>query len=158
MGEDGRDRAVVGEVTVNAGLDRAWSAWTTGEGARSFFAPECDIEPRVGGRYEILFAPDAEPGSRGAEGMTVMAVQPMKMLAFTWNAPPHLSEVRDQLTHVVVRFEEAGDGRTKVTLRHDGWGEGGQWNEAFDYFVRAWLDVVLPRFARAMDGRAHTWD
>jgi uncharacterized protein YndB with AHSA1/START domain len=153
-----RDRVVAGEVIVNVGVPRAWDAWTTEDGVRSFFAPACNIEPRVGGPYEILFDPDAEPGSRGAEGMTVMAVQPMKMLAFSWNAPPHLSEVRDQLTHVVVRFEEVDEERTRVTLRHDGWGDGGQWDDAFAYFERAWFDAVLPRFARAMDGHPHVWE
>ena len=76
--------------------------------------------------------------------MRVMSVQQMKMLSFTWNAPPALSTVRRQRTHVVVRFfaEEAG---TRVTLHHDGWGSGGEWDEAYDYFGRAWKQIVLPR-------------
>ena len=35
--------------------------------------------------------------------------------------------------------------RTEVTLHHDGWGTGGQWDRAFEYFQRAWKEVVLPR-------------
>lgn len=157
MQSDSRDAVIVGEVVVNADIDRAWAAWTTEEGITSFFAPGCNVEARVGGPYEILFDPDAAPGSRGAEGMKIMAIQPGRMLAFTWNAPPHLDEVRDQLTHVVLRFEEVDAGHTRVALRHDGWGEGGQWEKAFAYFERAWLEIVLPRFARAMDGEPPPW-
>ena len=75
---------------------------------RSFFAPACNLELRVGGAHEIFFNPAGQPGERGAEGMRLMAIQPHKMLAFDWNAPPHLSNVRQQRTHVVVRFRELG--------------------------------------------------
>ena len=67
------------------------------------------------------------------------------MLSITWNAPPHLSEVRKQWTHVTVRLEGTREGQTKVTLMHDGWGEGKEWDEAFAYFTRAWVGVVLSR-------------
>ncbi|MGD2144340.1 MAG: SRPBCC domain-containing protein [Anaerolineae bacterium] len=139
------ERAIRAEVIVDATVDEVWDAWTTEAGIRSFFAPACNVELRVGGPYEILFNPDAPPGERGAEGMRVLAFQPKKMLAFTWNAPPHLSEVRGQLTHVLIRLQQCEKGRTLVTLTHSGWGEGGQWDEAFEYFERAWGHIVLPR-------------
>jgi uncharacterized protein YndB with AHSA1/START domain len=145
MSTHGIDRAIRLEVDVEAGVKEVWEAWTTKEGLESFFGPVCRVELRVDGAYEILFNPDGEPGYRGAEGMRVMAYQPEKMLAFTWNAPPHLPEARKQLTHVQVWMETLEEGRTRVTLAHRGWGEGGEWDEAFDYFVKAWGEVVLPR-------------
>ena len=74
----------------------------------------------------------------------MLAIQPMKMLSFTWNAPPSLPKVRGQYTHVIIRLVEESDG-THVILTHDGWGSGGEWDKAFDYFKGAWLKVVLPR-------------
>lgn len=138
------DRVIRGEVIVEASVDAVWEAWTSEEGIKTFFAPACNVDLRVDGLYEILFTPDAEPGQRGAEGMRIMAFQPKKMLAFTWNAPHDLPNVRDQVTHVVIRLFELPEGRTRVTLAHDGWGEGEEWDKAFAYFVRAWKDVVLP--------------
>ena len=140
-------RVLRGEVVVDASLRQVWEAWTTAQGVKSFFAPDCNIELRPDGMYEILFDPDAEPGQRGAEGMRVLALQPFRMLSFTWNAPPSLPEVRDQRTHVQLRFHAIGTNRTKVTLLQDGWGEGGQWDEAFEYFDRAWNRIVLPRLS-----------
>jgi len=139
------DRAIRGEVVVDASLDEAWRTWTTEEGIRSFFAPDGHVQLQVNGPYEIFFNPQAQPGRRGADEMRILAFQEKKMLAFTWNAPLHLPKVRKQCTHVVLRFQEVAQGRTKVTLFHDGWGEGGEWDQAFDYFQRAWLQIVLPR-------------
>jgi uncharacterized protein YndB with AHSA1/START domain len=139
------EKAITAQIQVMAPLPEVWKAWTTVEGAQSFFAPRCRIDLKPGGAYEMLFDLEAEPGKRGGEGMVVMAVQPERMLAFTWNAPPHLSTVRGQRTHVVVRLFETEAGGTRVLLRHDGWGEGEEWEEAFEYFTRAWRDVVLPR-------------
>jgi hypothetical protein len=77
--------------------------------------------------------------------LRVLAVQPKKMFSFTWNAPPTLPDVRGQRTHVILRFYEAEPNATRVTLHHDGWGQGEQWDKAFDYFEVAWTKIVLPR-------------
>lgn len=144
-------REIVAEVVVPAPLLEVWAAWTTEEGVRSFFAPECRIELRPGGAYEMFFDLSAEPGKRGGEGMVLLALQPPVMLSFTWNAPPELPEARWQRTHVVVRLRELAAGETLVTLRHDGWGEGGEWDAAFEYFSRVWGGVVLARLRRRFE-------
>lgn len=139
------DPCIVVEALVDASRKEVWNAWTTEDGAQSFFAPGCRIDLRVGGAYEMLFDLAAKPGEQGGEGMIITAIQPERMLSFTWNAPPHLAQVRDQMTHVVVRFQQQGADQTLVRLTHTGWGEGGQWDEALDYFRRAWAEIVMPR-------------
>jgi len=138
------EKFIKGEVIVDADLKDVWDAWTTEAGAKTFFAPECKIDLQPGGAYEMYFSPESPPGLRGGEGCRVLAVQLMLMLSFTWNAPPSLPEVRDQYTHVVVRFAQEADG-IRVFLSHDGWGKGGEWDKAYTYFEAAWLKVVLPR-------------
>jgi len=125
------------QISIPAAISDVWSAWTTEEGAKTFFAPDCKIELKPGSVYEMYFNLDTAPGEKGGEGMITLAVQPEKMLSFTWNAPPNLPTVRGEMTHVVVHFKETGPSETVVSLIHDGWGEGGEWNQAFDYFTRA---------------------
>jgi len=137
-------RAIFGEVLIQADIKSVWDTWTTETGVKSFFAPECMIELKPGGAYEMYFALEHPPGLRGGEGCTVMAIQPMKMFAFTWNAPPSLPTVRNHFTHVVVRFDEGPEG-TRVSLVHDGWGTGAEWDKAYIYFQAAWKNIVLPR-------------
>ena len=139
------ERVIRAETIVDASRDDVWDAWTTEKGIKSFLAPSCNIDLRVNGSYEVFFDLEAQPGRRGGEGVRILALEPKRMLSITWNAPPHLSEVRKQWTHVTVRFEEIQKGQTKVTLTHDGWGEGEEWGDTFTYFERAWVEVVLPR-------------
>lgn len=138
-------RSIRVEAELPAGAHEVWKAWTTEAGVRSFLAPEARIEAEPGGSYEIYFNPEAPCGSRGTEGMRVLAVQPESFLAFTWNAPPHLPEVRKQQTTVEIRIFSMGPESSRVHLEHRGWGTGGQWEEAFAYFSRAWSEGVFPR-------------
>jgi uncharacterized protein YndB with AHSA1/START domain len=131
-------RSVDVEKVVDAPVAEVWKAWTTHDGLTSFFAADTKVELRVGGPYEIYFD---KATKIGCNGCLVLAVQPEKMLAFTWNAPPHLPEARGQFTHVTLRFEPVGAGKTRVTLHEDGWGDGGDWDKAYDYFTAAWPRV-----------------
>ena len=103
--------------------DEVWEAWTTRDGIVSFFAPDAEIEPRVGGAFQVYMDPLRRPGMKGADDMRYLALQPQADDHFDWNAPPHLAEARQQRTFVVVRSEPLGDKLTRVTLHHTGWGE-----------------------------------
>ena len=151
------DRTIRFEVTVPAPRSALWRAWTTESGVSTFFAPACKIDLQPGGAYEMYFNQEAPAGEKGGEGMILLAVQPEKMLSFTWNAPPHLASVRGEMTHVSLRFFETEPGETLVQLVHDGWGEGGEWDQAFDYFISVWGEVVLPRLKYSFEVGPIDW-
>ena len=67
MSNSNDEKSIYVEVTVPANPEEVWNAWTTEEGIKSFFAPECNIELKVGGAYELLFDLEAESGSQGSE-------------------------------------------------------------------------------------------
>jgi uncharacterized protein YndB with AHSA1/START domain len=136
------ERAIQKEIVVNATVDDVWKAWTTEAGVKTFFAPDARVELRLDGPYEIFFDPYAKPGLKGADDMRILAFQDKKMLSFTWNAPPHLPEARKQRTVVIVRLEPQNGGKTRVRLHHVGWGDGDQWDKAFQYFSGTWPRVL----------------
>jgi uncharacterized protein YndB with AHSA1/START domain len=150
------ERSIDKQVEVAASLDQAWDAWTTREGIMSFFAPDAQIEPRVGGAFHVYMDPLAQPGLKGADDMRVMAVQARKMISFDWNAPPHLAEARQQRTFVVVRFEPLADKLTRVSLHHTGWGDGGEWDATYTYFDLAWTGV-LGNLKKRFDSGPQDW-
>lgn len=151
------DRAIRLEIVVNAPLDKVWRAWTTRDGIKSFFAPDCEIDLRVLGKYDILFAPSAAAGLRGAEGNLLLAIQHGKMLSFTWDAPPNFPEIRKQRTTVVIRFLSLEQNKTKLVFRQYGWGEGDDWDQVHEYFVKAWGDVVLPHLKYSLEVGPIDW-
>jgi len=132
------------EIIVEASLKEAWDRWTTEEGIRSFFAQDCEVDLQLGGKYEIYFLKDAEPGQRGSEGCKVLSFIPYEMFSFSWNAPPQFPDIRNGSTHtyVVLNFEKIETHKTKVRLRHLGWEEGETWSEVFAYFDSAWSKVL----------------
>ena len=136
------ERTIDKSVEIAATLEQAWQSWTTREGITSFFAPDAKIEARDGGPFQIYFDPGAPAGSKGADDMRFMALQPQRMLSFDWNAPPSLPEARAQRTVVIVRFEPVNAATTRVSLHHVGWGDGGEWDRAYAYFDRAWSNVL----------------
>ena len=152
-----QERYIDKEVRVKAPVDAVWQAWTTSDGIKSFFAPDAHVEARVDGPFEIYINPLAAPGLKGADGMRILALQERKMLTFTWNAPPHLPEARAQRTYVTLRFKPVGDDETLVALHHGGWGEGGQWDQAYAYFDKAWGNVLANLRKRFDEGKPIDW-
>lgn len=152
------------EAVVAAPIADVWRAWTTNEGVQEFFAPETNIELAIGGPYEFFFLPDAEPGSRGAENVHILSYVPMEMLSFEWDAPPHLPNARQHRTWVVLFFDPKGENETHVRLVHLGWGEmkvkhpehAEEWDQARQYFARAWPHVLQSLQRRFTDGPK--WD
>jgi uncharacterized protein YndB with AHSA1/START domain len=146
------ERAIRKEALVRAPVADVWNAWTTSAGIQSFFAPEAKVEPRPEGAFRLHFNPYAPPGSKGADDMRFLALQKERLVSFTWNAPPHLPDARLQRTVVIVRMEPAGERETRVRLTHLGWGDGGEWDKAYDYFDRAWGNVLANLQKRFNEG------
>ena len=144
-------------VDVNASLSDVWHAWTSDEGAQTFFARGSNVNARPDGDYEIFFFPDNEPGNRGAEGTTTLIVEPLKRFAFTWDAPPKWPTIRSQRTVVEVFFESLSENKTRVSLHHSLWGDSKEWNEVREYFAGAW-PVVLKRLKWRFDHGPVNWD
>jgi uncharacterized protein YndB with AHSA1/START domain len=147
------ERAVRHTASVPAPVEDVWWAWTTDAGIRSWLVDDSRVVLEVGGPYEWYFLEEGSPGGRGSEGCQVIGFQAPTMLTFTWNAPPHLAQARAQRSVVLLRLRpDDTDEGTRVELTQLGWGDGGQWDEAFDYFDAAWrrvLDRLLAYFAGA---------
>ncbi len=152
-----QERQVRVSVTVPAPVAQCWALWTTDEGVRSFFAPSSRIDLRVDGAYEIFFFPTAPPGQRGADDMRLLAVEPNRRIAFTWNAPNTLPSIRAQRTVVSVEFAPETAASTRVTLRHFGWGSGPEWDDAIKYFETAWNGFVMPAFVHRVQHGPLDW-
>lgn len=134
------------EVTVAAPVADVWKAWTTNEGIAAWFVPDCNVELKIGGPYELYMGmkkPD-ESGLRGSEGCKVLSYIPHEMLAFEWAFPPAVMSLRKARakTQVVLLFEEVSPRETKVHFAQLGWQAGDDWDAGYAYFDKAWSSVL----------------
>jgi uncharacterized protein YndB with AHSA1/START domain len=143
-------------VVIPASVDDVWKAWTTTEGATTFFAPKALVELAVGGDYEMYFDPKKPSGQRGSEGCKILGFVPGEMFSFTWNAPTSMPDVRKERTWVVLFFRSLEGNKTQIDFLHLGWQIGEQWQEAFRYFDRAW-EVVLGRLQYRFQSGPINW-
>jgi uncharacterized protein YndB with AHSA1/START domain len=138
------ERILRAEIELPAPVSDVWNAWTTDAGIATFFAPAGKVDLRVGGTYDVWFNPAGKPDERGAEGMRILDVEPMKRFVFTWNAPPSIPAIRHRWSVVTLEFEKVGETRTRLRFTHSGWGNGPEWDKAYSYFDSAWGTIVLP--------------
>lgn len=135
-------RSVHKEVIVHTTPELAFRALSTSEGLEEVLGVPANVRAEPGGPYEIFWVPDAPAGQRGTEGCTVIEVDPPRTIAFTWNNPPMLAAIREQLTRVTVRIDPLAGGDVRIRLEHDGFGDGADWDAALRYFDRAWEVVT----------------
>lgn len=147
---------IVKRVEVGAPVAEVFSAFASNEGVQSFFSRGSNVDFQPDGNYEILFFPDKPVGQRGAEGMKVLAIEPNRRLAITWNAPPAWPEIRKQRTVVTINFAPIDEHRTEVTLHHSLWGQSEAWQQVNDYFQGGW-DVILFRLQHRFDEGPIDW-
>jgi uncharacterized protein YndB with AHSA1/START domain len=161
MGRIDTGRTIHFEIVVPCSRQELFRLWTTEEGVRTFFAPRSRIEPRVGGRYEMIFAPEIDPEgeNQGTKGARLLGIEQDRSLSFEWitfvlekhpngSGPPAVpAEQRNERplpTWVGIELEDVRNdpSRTRLRFEHKGFRLGGAWDEAFPYFWRQWGGVL----------------
>jgi uncharacterized protein YndB with AHSA1/START domain len=132
-------------VTVPAGVDEVWDAFTTSAGVTTWLAPYATIDPQPGGKWEVTSGAGSSTG-----GGTIVLLQPKSLLAVAALAPDQFPTVRRARTTAVFFFDPAGPGTTTVRLAQTGWMQGDEWDKAFDYLATGnaqLLEALYHRFA-----------
>ncbi len=153
-----KGREIVIERVFDAPLELVWKTWTEPEraklwwGPKDFTAPVAKSDFRVGGEY-LYCMRDAE-GKDYWSGGIYREIVPMERIVATDHfadeqgnrvSPSHYGMEGDWPADdlvVTVTFQDLGDGKTKLTLRHVGFpatdmGETQGWNESLDKFAEA---------------------
>lgn len=133
------DRVIHAVAAVPVSATRAFEHFTSIELLQTWLTTVADVEPRVGGKYELFW----DPGHRednSTIGCRITAIADGQLLAFQWRSPLQFkpfANAADPLTHVVVTFVPTGSG-SRVHLVHSGWRSGAEWEEARAWQERAW--------------------
>ncbi len=120
------DASDVDEVKVSAwyavGVRQAFSAWTDpGEiekwfGPKGFRAEVLEMDFRIGGRWRFKMI--SQSGDVSHHRGRYLAIEPEKLLSFTWESEEDSDLTEGRETHVSVHFY-AESGGSRVTLVHE---------------------------------------
>ena len=143
---------------LNAPVEKVWAAWTEPAqltkwwGPTGFTAPTAKIDLRVGGTYLFCMRGALGPGQPAQDFWstgTYDEIVPLKRIVCSDSfadadgnvVPPSYYGMGDfpEALKVTVEFEDLGDGRTQMTLTHEGAPAGDNfdgmnagWNQSFD--------------------------
>ncbi len=129
------------EKVVEADIDTIYEIFTTPGGVETLFpGARAVIGEAVGEPYQVAFDPASPDGrENGTFGARILALERPHRVSFEWRGPVWASVMNtDPLpTRVEVSLTTVPTG-TRVHLRHYGWGQGEEWEEAQAWFARAW--------------------
>lgn len=140
------DKIIAQSVRLHCSTTRAFEMFTVNEYLEAWLAAKADVEAVAGGKYELFWDP-ADREHNSTSGCRVTAVEVSKLLAFEWKGPRQFEQLMnavDPLTHVMVCFipaDELFTASTDIYLIHSGWRHTPAWEEARQWFARAWRDA-----------------
>ena len=130
-------------VRLMCDTKKAYEMYTVNERLQAWLTEIAEVEPRPGGKYELFWDPDNRDNN-STIGCRITAMEKEKFLAFEWKGPTQfkhfMNEVRP-LTNVVIFFIPYPEG-TEVHLLHTSWRDTPEWEEARQWFDKAWAMVL----------------
>lgn len=149
------------ETIVEAAPAEVYRLWISANGIKKFLAAEAKIDAKIGGRYQIIFAPSKDPEgeSHGTKGARILDLVPTRKLVFEWitfagddllgkNAPPSAPVSERNVTPLPTWVELSFDpvngqqNQTQLKFAHYGFRDGEKWEQSYQWFSRAWKGVL----------------
>jgi len=145
------DKIIHISKNLRCSQSEAFKMFTENRSLESWLTVLAEVEPRVGGKYELFWNPEDREND-STIGCKVLAIEPNRLISFEWKGPKEQKELNEirPLTSVVVSFFPLAFG-TEVHLIHAGWRDSEQWKAAFDYFVRNWT-IAFDKLERVVNG------
>jgi len=134
------------EIELNCDVNQAFNFFTINEKLESWLPEKAEVEPKVGGKYELFWEPQNRE-INSTIGCKITSIEKDKFLSFEWKGPEMFQSFMnfcDPLTHVVVVFTSSSDDPKKTTLLlfHSGWRDDPEWQKAREYFEKAWSGAL----------------
>ncbi|USG66405.1 SRPBCC domain-containing protein [Brevibacillus ruminantium] len=133
------DKIIHKSVRLSCQPEQAFQFFTKSEHLANWLTNAAEVEPVVGGKYELFWAPDDREND-STIGCKILALEPGKLLVFEWKGTRQFASLMNEvrpLTQVVISFLPDGDG-TNIQLIHNGWGATAEWEAARAWFEMAW--------------------
>lgn len=150
------------DAIIDAPVDGVWAAFTTKEGLESWMVAYADIDLRVGGKMRTHYSREGWLGDGNTIENTILSLEPPRMLSLKATKPPEGFPFKTAIESMwtVVRFDDLGADRTRVTVTSMGFGDDDESKKMREHFDKgnAWtVEKLRAKFARR-DGEQRTVD
>ncbi|MFX1410159.1 MAG: SRPBCC domain-containing protein [Promethearchaeota archaeon] len=140
------EKIILIKEEIDCDIYSAFNLFTLKELLESWLTEKAEIEPKVGGKYELFWEPDNRE-KNSTIGCKITAIEKNKFLSFEWKGPVQFKSfmnVADPLTHVIVFLSSDSNDQDKTTIHlfHTGWRMDQEWQEARIYFQNAWSKAL----------------
>lgn len=137
------DKIIHLSVILKCSPHKAFEMFTIDEHLEKWLTTSANVEPKIGGRYELFWNPEDKEND-STIGCKVLAICPDKFLTFEWKGAKQFKHFMNNvrpLTSVTVLFIPFQDS-TEVHLLHTGWRDTAEWEEARQWFGKAWGNAL----------------
>jgi len=134
---------IIIQVTIPLPIPMIYAGFLDPAHLAKWLASSAEVEPKPGGKFELVFDDDPRFASHGRITRMTADVD----LGFSWTGPPTFDGFLngpEPKTEVYVRLMESPEG-IDVTLEHAGWKSGDEWEDARSWHFHFW-DDRLHRF------------
>ncbi len=130
---------------VECNINTAFDMFTQNRLLESWLTTKAEVEPKVGGKFELFWVPENREHD-STIGCKITGIEKNVHLSFSWKGPQQYESFMnfaDPLTHVIAFFtrEIKTPNKTTIHLFHTGWGNTPDWQEARDWFEKAWVNA-----------------
>ncbi|MFQ6126325.1 MAG: SRPBCC domain-containing protein [Candidatus Heimdallarchaeota archaeon] len=133
-------------ISIECDVKQAFRMFTVNELLENWLTVKAEVEPKVGGKYELFWDPDSRE-INSTIGCSITGFEQDNFVSFNWKGPvefqPFMNSA-DPLTHVIVFFSPNSNDPNKTIIRlfHTGWRKDREWQQARNYFEKAWSQAL----------------
>ena len=140
------------EAIVPVPKAEAWKLLTTEEGLRKWIAPVVSLDLKIGGQILTNYDSTRSAGDTGTIRLPILNFLDQDLVTLKVNLNdkfPQRVREQDRNLQEIIQIAGTGDGQTKITSSMFGWGEGPEWEKAYDFFARG-NEWTFRRLIRAL--------
>lgn len=130
------------KIKLDTDIETLWSAWTEESKITKWFSPHANIEPHVGGAFELFFDPENHD-RMSTKGCKIIEIEPPRFLHFQWKGPDQFSNIMNNPPQTSVKLTlEPENSDVLQTIEHTGWKVSENWCQAKVWHIKAWRGVL----------------
>ncbi len=137
--QQGGERVLQQSIDIAAPPACVWRGLTDEAGIKAFGMAVAQVELRNGGLIEEGFRPDAKMGGSETIRHRIIAYLPERLLVLRNEAtPPGLphAELYRNVVQIVSVEPQGGDGHSRFTISHTGYGAGAEYDQLYRFFAQ----------------------